>query len=94
MAYEVTKDYRNGPRANETVPARNGEVVVPAGADLARYYRSLYCNAGGTVTGIMLADETASGAGTSISWTVVAGQVLDVAFRRISVAPANTIGYF
>ncbi len=89
MPHERAKDYRRAGSAveQEMVPGRDGYVVVPAGTDLTVYAKSLWINAAGTVSGILVE----SAADTVLSFTVAASTPLPFGFRRITAAPANTI---
>jgi hypothetical protein len=67
-------------------PAQNHFVVVPGADPLANLTRRIVCNADGLLT--------ATVGGVSASYTVVAGQQLDIVATHVTAAPANTIGQY
>lgn len=67
-------------------PPQNHFAVVPGADALANPTKRIVCNAGGTLT--------VTAGGVNLSYTVTAGQWLDIVATHITAAPANTVGQY
>lgn len=67
-------------------PPQNHFAVAPGAGALAQPTRRIYCNTAGTLT--------VTAGGQNLSYTVTAGQLIDIVATHITAAPANTVGQY
>lgn len=68
-------------------PAVHHYTVTPGAGDLPFIPRAIYCGAGGTAT-IVDVD------GTSVTYTLVAGQILPLRATKVTAATATLIAWY